>query len=82
MIKSDKGHIVIQGDGLDVIFEFNSILGTLAKSHPEVLLAVMRAWGGKLLDSLDNKELDVDKLDAIYEMSLNYIKSAEVYGDE
>ena len=72
MIIANKEHTKIAGLNIDIIFEFNSIIGALYESNPEIILGAIAAWS----DILDEKmgSMDELKLATVLEMSEDYVK--------
>ena len=60
MIKSNRGECLIDGKGIDILYELNHIFQTILEEQPELLTAVVTAWTPaieKRTDKLDRKIL-------------------------
>lgn len=75
MIKSDKGHISIEGRNIDLIVEWAILYKEMIKNHPVMVAETCIAYEQELLDA------DINPLEAAFVQSIvQTVKGA--YDDE
>ena len=67
MIKSNRGECLIDGKGINILYELNQIFSTVLEEQPELLAAVVTAWSPAIENNLNN--VDRKLLAGLYKIS-------------